>query len=94
MIFLVAVFFASGFDHVIANFVLFALTLVVPHPEAISFAGAIHNLIPATFGNIIGGALFMGAIYTWLNAKGLREAQESEEKEEIELKIVKPAEKV
>nr|WP_214763952.1 MULTISPECIES: formate/nitrite transporter family protein [unclassified Exiguobacterium] len=91
MIFLVAVFFASGFDHVIANFVLFALTLVVPHPEAISFAGAIHNLIPATFGNIIGGALFMGAIYTWLNAKGLREAQESEEKEEVEFKIVKPA---
>lgn len=33
----------------------------------------------------------MGAIYTWLNAKGLREAQESEE---VELTIVKPAKEV
>ncbi len=39
MMILVAVFFASGFDHVIANMALFSLALVVPHPEAISFAG-------------------------------------------------------
>ena len=42
-----------------------------PHPDSISLAGAIHNIIPSTLGNIIGGALFMGGIYTWLNSRGL-----------------------
>ncbi|MGX8178441.1 formate/nitrite transporter family protein [Exiguobacterium artemiae] len=79
MMILVAVFFASGFDHVIANMALFSLALVVPHPEAISFAGAIHNLIPALFGNIIGGALFMGMVYTWLNKSKLEVDQSNEQ---------------
>jgi len=67
MMVLVAVFFASGFDHVIANMALFSIALVVPHPDTITFAGAMHNLLPALAGNIIGGAVFMGMIYTWLN---------------------------
>jgi len=79
MMILVAVFFASGFDHVIANMALFSLALVVPHPEAISFAGAIHNLVPALLGNIIGGALFMGMVYTWLNKSKLEVDQSNEQ---------------
>ncbi|ACB60029.1 MULTISPECIES: formate/nitrite transporter family protein [Exiguobacterium] len=79
MMILVAVFFASGFDHVIANMALFSLALVVPHPEAISFAGAIHNLVPALLGNIIGGALFMGMVYTWLNKSKLEVEQSNEQ---------------
>ncbi|QNR20189.1 formate/nitrite transporter family protein [Exiguobacterium sp. Helios] len=79
MMILVAVFFASGFDHVIANMALFSLALVVPHPEAISFAGAVHNLVPALLGNIIGGALFMGMVYTWLNKSKLEVDQSNEQ---------------
>lgn len=79
MMILVAVFFASGFDLVIANMALFSLALVVPHPEAISFAGAIHNLVPALLGNIIGGALFMGMVYTWLNKSKLEVDQSNEQ---------------
>ncbi len=30
-----------------------------------------HNLLPALAGNIIGGAVFMGMIYTWLNKEKL-----------------------
>ncbi|MFL0201559.1 formate/nitrite transporter family protein [Exiguobacterium acetylicum] len=71
MMVLVAVFFASGFDHVIANMALFSIALVVPHPDTITFAGAMHNLLPALAGNIIGGAVFMGMIYTWLNKEQL-----------------------
>lgn len=76
MMVLVAVFFASGFDHVIANMALFSIALIVPHPDTITFAGAMHNLLPALAGNIIGGAVFMGMIYTWLN-KGKLEVDES-----------------
>lgn len=43
MMVLVAVFFASGFDHVIANMALFSIALVVPHPDTITFAGAMHK---------------------------------------------------
>ncbi|MGI1805776.1 formate/nitrite transporter family protein [Exiguobacterium sp. TDN 0502] len=71
MMVLVAVFFASGFDHVIANMALFSIALVVPHPDTITIAGAMHNLLPALAGNIIGGAVFMGMMYTWLNKEKL-----------------------
>ncbi|MBS4219655.1 formate/nitrite transporter family protein [Bacillus sp. FJAT-49711] len=72
---LVSVFFVSSFEHVIANLVSFSLVLIIPHPETITIAKAIHNIIPATFGNIIGGALFMGALYTWLNTKKAKDVK-------------------
>ena len=66
MILIVFIFFASGYEHSIANFVLFSIALAVPHPETINIAGVMHNIIPVTLGNIVGGALFMGALYTYL----------------------------
>ncbi|MFH3675560.1 formate/nitrite transporter family protein, partial [Acinetobacter baumannii] len=66
MMLLVFTFFLSGYEHSIANLSLFALSLVSPHPETISFAGAIHNLIPVTIGNIIGGSVFVGMVYHYL----------------------------
>ncbi|KEK23580.1 formate/nitrite transporter family protein [Bacillus gaemokensis] len=69
MMFLVFTFFLSGYEHSIANLSLFALSLVSPHPDTISFAGAIHNLIPVTIGNIIGGSVFVGIVYHYLTKK-------------------------
>ncbi|MBC6975761.1 formate/nitrite transporter family protein [Bacillus sp. Xin] len=69
MMFLVFTFFLSGYEHSIANLSLFALSLVSPHPDTISFAGAIHNLIPVTIGNIIGGSVFVGMVYHYLTIK-------------------------
>ncbi|MDM5187602.1 formate/nitrite transporter family protein [Bacillus sp. DX4.1] len=66
MMFLVFTFFLSGYEHSIANLSLFALALVSPHPDTISIAGAIHNLIPVTIGNIIGGSVFVGMVYHYL----------------------------
>jgi nitrite transporter NirC len=68
MILIVFVFFASGYEHSIANFVLFSIALAVPHPATVNLAGVIHNIIPVTLGNIVGGALFMGALYTYLTS--------------------------
>jgi nitrite transporter NirC len=46
----------------------FAVALVNPHPEfSISLSGFLHNMIPVTFGNIIGGGLFMGVVYSYFN---------------------------
>lgn len=67
MILFVFCFFISGYEHSIANMCTFAIALVVDHPDTISLSGVIHNLIPVTLGNIIGGSVLMGAVYWFLN---------------------------
>ena len=68
---LVFAFVVSGFEHSVANMVLFSIALFVPHPETVSIAGSIFNLLPVTLGNIIGGGFFVGTLYVYLNAKGV-----------------------
>lgn len=60
-------FITSGFEHSIANMTLLSISLMVPHPETVSMAGLVANLVPVTIGNIIGGALFIGAAYWYGN---------------------------
>ncbi|WP_442593987.1 formate/nitrite transporter family protein [Neobacillus sp. D3-1R] len=69
MLLLVFAFVASGFEHSVANMVTFSISLAVPHLEAITLTGAIHNLIPVTIGNIIGGGFFVGFLYVYLSSK-------------------------
>ncbi|MEW9671136.1 formate/nitrite transporter family protein [Ammoniphilus sp. 3BR4] len=56
-------FVSSGYEHSIANMTVLSLALLLPHPETISWAGLVHNLVPVTLGNIVGGGLFVGAAY-------------------------------
>lgn len=61
-------FITSGFEHSIANMTLLSLSLMVPHPDTVSLAGLVANLVPVTIGNIIGGAVFIGAAYWFANS--------------------------
>ncbi len=67
MLLLVFCFFVSGYEHSIANMCTFAIALVIEHPESISYGGVIHNLIPVTIGNIIGGSILMACFYYFVN---------------------------
>lgn len=59
-------FIASGYEHSVANMTLLSVAVLLPnHPETISIAGWLHNMIPVTLGNIIGGGVFVGMAY-WL----------------------------
>jgi nitrite transporter NirC len=59
-------FIASGYEHSIANMTVLGLALLLPnHPETITLAGWFHNMIPVTLGNMVGGGIFVGALY-WL----------------------------
>ncbi len=58
-------FVTSGYEHSIANMSLLSLALFIPHPEAVTWAGFVQNLIPSTLGNIVGGGIGVGALY-WL----------------------------
>jgi nitrite transporter NirC len=78
MVLLVFCFFISGYEHSIANMCTFAISLVLNHPDTITFNGVIHNLVPVTLGNMIGGSLLMGVFYHYVN-------QSKEETDELTL---------
>jgi formate transporter len=76
----VAAFVAAGFEHCIANmfFLPMAYVLVLAGQvpvgmdvSAITLTGIVHNLIPATLGNIVGGAGFVGLVYWVIYRKSL-----------------------
>ncbi|MEQ2466440.1 formate/nitrite transporter family protein [Niallia sp. Sow4_A1] len=56
-------FITSGFEHSVANMTLLSIALIIPHPETVTIGGMFANLLPVTIGNIIGGAVFVGAAY-------------------------------
>jgi formate/nitrite transporter len=68
----VSAFIAAGFEHCVANmyFLPLAWLLIqtghVPtnfDASPITISGIIHNLLPVTLGNVVGGAGFVGAVY-------------------------------
>lgn len=62
----VMAFVALGFEHSIANMFYLPAGMLAGAPVDISDA-ITSNLIPATIGNIIGGAVFVGCLHTYLH---------------------------
>ncbi|WEK55518.1 MAG: formate/nitrite transporter family protein [Candidatus Cohnella colombiensis] len=73
MMLFVFCFFISGYEHSIANMCTFAIALVLDQPGGITFSDVMHNLIPVTFGNLIGGGLLMGYMYFYVNKPFMEE---------------------
>ena len=68
-------FITSGYEHSIANMCGLMLGLLLPHEGMnISLGGYGYNLALSTFGNIIGGALFVAGMY-WMGSPEAREQQ-------------------
>ena len=79
IIFPITAFVAAGFEHSIANMyfipmgillasqpsVLAAAGVTAGSVSNLTWAGFVGNLVPVTIGNIIGGAILVGAVY-WL----------------------------
>ena len=68
----VSAFIAAGFEHCVANMYFLPLAWLLVQTghapanfdtSSITIAGIVHNLVPVTLGNIVGGAGFVGAIY-------------------------------
>lgn len=57
------VFNVCGFEHCIANMTYLTIGLLSPFAEAISIGGYFYNILIATVGNIVGGAVFVGLPY-------------------------------
>jgi formate transporter len=68
----ISAFIAAGFEHCVANMYFLPLAWLLVqtgHAPAnfdaslITLPGILHNLVPVTLGNIVGGAGFVGAVY-------------------------------
>ncbi|MBM2883250.1 MULTISPECIES: formate transporter FocA [Chromobacterium] len=68
---LVFVFFFSGFEHSIANMAFFALAKL-QGMAGLEWADIAHNLVPATLGNIVGGAFGVGLVVYLLERHTLK----------------------
>ncbi|MFB1083434.1 formate/nitrite transporter family protein [Jeotgalibacillus sp. JSM ZJ347] len=68
MILFVFTFFISGYEHSIANMALFSIALSAPHTALVTVQAAVENVLIVTLGNIVGGAFFVGVLYTYLNS--------------------------
>ncbi|MCW5198171.1 formate/nitrite transporter family protein [Desulfobulbus sp. F3] len=59
----VAAFVTIGFEHSIANWFFLPFGMLLDDQSTISFCGSIENLLMVTAGNIVGGAVQVGAVY-------------------------------
>ncbi len=72
LVFPVSAFIAAGFEHCVANMYFLPMAWLMTQTgdvppdfdaSAITMTGIIHNLVPVTLGNIVGGAGLVGAMY-------------------------------
>lgn len=72
LVFPVSAFIAASFEHCVANMYFLPLAWLMTRTgnvppdfdaSVITMAGIIHNLVPVTLGNIVGGAGLVGAMY-------------------------------
>lgn len=64
IVFPISAFVALGFEHSIANMYLIPIAML-NGAETVTLGGFIGNLVPVTLGNIVGGGVFVAAVY-WL----------------------------
>lgn len=64
IIFPISAFVALGFEHSIANMYFIPLGMLISNGD-ITILNLLHNLLPVTLGNIIGGSVFVALVY-WL----------------------------
>lgn len=69
----VLAFIGSGYEHSVANMTLLAVANLLPHGTEVSWLGMMRNLVPVTLGNILTGALFVGAVYWYMSPWRARE---------------------
>lgn len=61
-------FVAIGFEHVVANMFFIPVGIFLGGVTWTQFF--VNNMVPATLGNIVGGAIFVAGIYWWTYLRG------------------------
>jgi formate transporter len=64
IVFPISAFVALGFEHSVANMYLIPIGWLAGS-TTVTLAGFVANLVPVTLGNVVGGGVFVAAVY-WL----------------------------
>ena len=64
----VIVFVFMGYEHVVFNAGLYA-GMIFYNSDALSWIDVLKNIVFAFVGNYIGGGIFVGLVYAYLNGK-------------------------
>jgi nitrite transporter NirC len=67
LILIVFIFVYLGFEHSIANMGTFSMAIL--GGGSLTLSEVLHNLLYSTIGNVIGGVLFVGVPFTYLNPR-------------------------
>lgn len=69
MLFIVMIFAFLGYEHVIANFSTFSLAYFANGGaiEGMTIGSVLSNFLWSGLGNYVGGGIFIGLLYSWLN---------------------------
>jgi nitrite transporter NirC len=68
-------FIGSGLEHSVANMTLLSMGILAPHQNsAVDWIGFVHNLVPVSLGNVVGGSLVIGATYWFISSKSEKKA--------------------
>ncbi len=66
------VFIATGYEHSIANQSFLSMALFLPHGEAVTWGGFWYNQLFVVLGNVVGGGIFVGALYWFVSPYRVR----------------------
>ncbi len=78
VLFPVTAFVAAGFEHSVANlyFIPLGIFLQQMTPTSgvpdITWTGFLHNIVPVSLGNIVGGSVMVGIVYSVIYRRGSR----------------------
>jgi nitrite transporter NirC len=67
LILVVFIFVYLGFEHSIANMGTFSMAIL--GGGSLTLSAALHNLLYSTAGNLVGGIVFVGLPFTYLNPR-------------------------
>ena len=81
-------FFASGFEHSVANMAVFSMALLGDHPDSVSLYGMFYNLFFVTLGNIVSGSVFMAIGYWAASPKAMDQSSKPAQKIQIILNSI------
>jgi formate/nitrite transporter len=80
----ITAFVAAGFEHSIANMYFITLGLILKaagvapagvNASQLDIAGLVHNLVPVTLGNILGGVVMVALCYHVVYRRGVQQAR-------------------
>lgn len=82
-------FIGTGFEHSIANQSFLGMALFLTHGPEVSWAGFFYNQFYVVLGNLVGGGVFVGALYWFASPYRVASAQAEPSEQPVAPQVVR-----